>query len=1257
MITHHPSAAISRLATTFLVAMSLVLPATSWGFTPSTKPAETQSVPGNMLLALSVEFPTGLQVSYSGNYDTNALYDGYFDNRKCYSYSNSNEVFNPASGKTSTGACPDSDHWSGNVLNWLTMTNLDQFRSVMTGGTRDNFSSKNSDYSGDTVGSTARTLLIRSFSDRNSYFGDKTLSSAWPGVPTSFNGRIARSGGNGSKLYIHDTAGSNPSNNGDLETRLKKCSDSSISNNFCVNVRIEVCKEVAATANSGAVGREDNCVGPYGTSPDTYFKPQGLIQEYSNSIRFGAMGYLNQTGQTRDGGVLRARMKSVGPIKIGENGASNSNKEWNTDGTLVSNPDSTDATNSSVNQSGVINYLNKFGYTSGYKGNDPVGELYYASLLYFRNTALPAQYTNSLTDALKDGFPVITSFSDPIIKSCQKNFILGLGDKNTHCDGNLPNSPSNGGATCNNNANPTDASIDTTSLWNSIVSMEGSSTWAGASTEGKPYMAGLAWWANVNDIRSDLTGKQSIATYWVDVLENNNGGTGIAAKTQYWLAAKYGGFRQDLTANNSTNPNSAAVSWDKDGNSQPDTLFAGNNPQALKAGLRSAFADILARADDSSASSAAVTSNRQTSTSQIVYAGYNPKDWTGSIRACSPTQNSAQCDATPIWEASRWFNTTYTAGASPKLNNTNRKIFTSINVSGIFSKSAFLWDELNATQKTALNAADSDGSDRVNYIRGSRTHENSKFRTRGAALIADVVNSNVNYLAGSGPLLKGPNFSGHAAYRTSNASRASVVYVGTNDGMLHALDAANGKELWAYVPGATYPKLAGLTSTSYAHEYFVDATAMVGDTQTGDTSTPWRTMLVGGLGGGGKAYYALDISRQTPQANNDGTPNASGLRFSTMTETELANIPMWEFTSAQDTDLGYTYYEPSIDSITGRFNQIAKVASSTVAGGVWRAILNNGYGSTGNSAVLFFLNTETGAVSTKLTATSSGSGDNGLSSPTPVDTDNDGLIDTVYAGDLRGRMHKFQFSKSDSTNTNYIRAASGDVDGVWRHIGALYEAAKPITVAPAVTKACTGSTGWQVLFGTGKLNENADFTNTDSNLFINVLDEGVSSSLTVTSTSLADITPVTTTVVAGNVRNWATPTMTSKKGWKVNLAAGERVISNPSLPPDSGAVLFGTAKPSGDLCDPGSSGYLMAVKVCSGATGDIEVGDGANLVSVGGYGVAASGILKTSNTYTNNNNKQSTVCNQPSCQGPGAPTLKSTGSPGGRYSWRQILSR
>lgn len=1222
------------------------------GFSPRQSPPETQSVPGNMLFALSVEYPTGLQISYTGvNYNNAITYEGYFDSRKCYSYNTTDEFFSPESGRTATGACPNTSHWSGNLLNWLTMSNLDQFRSVMTGGTRDNFSSKNASHPGDT---TDRTILIRSFSDRNEFNPLKNLSSAWVGVPSTLGAAATdnvRSGGYGSKFFISDSNNfANLTAAQQRETCAATVARGIAHMDLCYNIRVEVCKTVASTTVLGVttpgVGREDNCKGPYGTST-TYYKPEGLVQEYSSSIRFGAMGYLNQSGQDRNGGVLRARMKSLGSTLIGQGNGVNANKEWGSDGILNVNPDPTDATASGVTQSGLINYLNLFGYAAGYKGNDPVGEMYYAAQLYFRNQSFPADYTNDLTAARLDGFPVITNFSDPIIRSCQKNFILGLGDIFTHCDGNLPGSPSTGGATCPG-VSPTDpAGLNVGTLWDSVTAMENSTAWVGGATAGRPYMAGLAWWANVNDIRTDLAGKQTISTYWVDVLENNNGGAGIAARSQFWLAAKYGGFRQELVTNNGTNPNATVGSWDKDGNGIPDTLFAGNSPSVLKQSLKAAFQDIASRAEDSSASSAAVTSNRQTSSSQIIYAGYNPKNWTGGVRSCSPNQTAVQCDASPTWETSRWFDVTYTAGASPKLNSSNRKIFTSnLALSGTFTKMPFLWNSLNTTQQSILNAPNLDnrGSDRVSYLRGDTSLDGTLFRKRGSPLMGDIVNSNITYLIGSGPLYRSSNYTDHETYWTANKARPAVVYVGSNDGMLRAIDGNNGKELWAYVPGSVFSKLPNLTNISFVHQYLVDGTAMTADTETGVTSSPWRTMLVGGLGAGGRGYYALDISRQIADA-------ATGKSFANMTEAELANIPMWEFTDATDSDLGYSFNEPPVDPITGSFLQIKKVASASVATGEWRVIVGNGYGNPNNKATLFMLNTETGAIASKITATTGG-GVNGLSTPTPVDTNGDGLIDVIYAGDLFGKLHKFQFSKLAVNALDYVPAASGDVDGAWRYIGVLFNSGEPITTAPVVTKSKLG-TGWQVQFGTGKLIEDSDFTDTSSRTFYSVVDNNVSSSLLVSASELAPISVTTTTTNGVSYRNWSAPNLSGKKGWKIVFTGGERIISNPTIPPDTGVVLFGTAKPSGDLCEPGSSGFLMAINLANGGTGDIAI-DG---LVVGGYGVTASGVLKVSNTYSDRQNRQTIVCNQADCQKTSPPTIKSNSAPRARYSWRQLLSR
>lgn len=1214
-----------RWALTFTAGA--VLATQAFGFTPIQQPPASASVPGNVLLALSVEFPTGLQVSYtSPNYTVATRYEGYFDNRKCYAYSTVNEVFNPVSVQNANGTCPASTEWSGNLLNWLTMTNVDQFRSVMSGGTRDSFSSMSIVYPGDT---STRTVLIRSLSDRNSYNPNKTLTIGTAGMPLTGVNKIARSGGYGSKFIV-----SNANNFADMDAIQQRvaCAATLLPGNAgtsqCFNIRVEACVPI------GTVGLEANCKSIYTGVP----KPEGLIQDYANALRFSAFGYLNETGNNRSGGVLRAAMKSVGPTAATATGVTpNTAKEWNEiTGVMIDNPDISDATASGVTGSGLINYLNKFGYAAGYKGNDPVSELYYASQLYLRGEAPPASYSDNLTAALKDGFPVITGTNllkgasrDPIINSCQKNFILGIGDINTHCDGNLPGSTKAG---CVGGTPADPAGLNVQNLWDITRGMEGlaDNGWVGGASNATPYMVGLAHWANTNDIRPDLSGKQTISTYWVDVMENV---TDVPAasllKSQFWLAAKYGGFDTSLVTGN--NPNDNRASWDVNNRGIPDTWFAGSTPLSLKSGLSAAFANIASRSGANSASSAATTSNRQTSSSQVLYGGYNPKGWTGTLRACAPTQTADQCTNNPTWESSRWFKTTIPTLVPTPLTPSTRKIFTSWQTAS-FTDMPFQWSSLNAAQQLLLNAGDGLGSDRVDFLRGDRSKENGVFRKREDTLLGDIVNSGVTYLSGAAPAYSGPNFSGHAAYRATSKTRPPVAYVGANDGMLHAFSGTDGKELFGYIPGAIFSNLPSLTATSFLHKFFVDSTPMVGDIQK--TSTTWGTMLVGGLGGGGKGYYALDVTSQSS--------------FATASEATLSALPMWEFTATQDADLGFTFNEPSVNPVTGAYMQVAKVADAATATGTWRVLVGNGYGSTAGKAALFMLDANTGSVSGKLVADTGPN--NGLSAPTPVDTNFDGLIDTIYAGDTQGNMHKFQFSKP--SGGNFIIAKSGDATGAWRYIGKVFATGEPITTAPSVAPACDGN-GWNVAFGTGKLNEDTDYADTAQRGFYNVIDRGISSALTVNSTDIVNIPYTTTTAGASTVRNWTTPNLTGKLGWKMLFSGGERVLSNSTLPPDTGNVLFGTTKPTGNVCTPGNTGFIMAVNLCSGKTGSLVV-DGTY---AGGVGIDSTGIVKVSNTYTNSGNKQAVVCNQNGCKGPGTPYLVPAITPKGRYSWREILSK
>jgi type IV pilus assembly protein PilY1 len=197
-----------------------------------------------------------------------------------------------------------------------------------------------------------------------------------------------------------------------------------------------------------------------------------------------------------------------------------------------------------------------------------------------------------------------------------------------------------------------------------------------------------------------------------------------------------------------------------------------------------------------------------------------------------------------------------------------------------------------------------------------------------------------------------------------------------------------------------------------------------------------------------------------------------------------------------------------------------------------------------------------------------------------------------------------------------------------------------------------------VAFGTGKLNENSDYSDISDRGFYSVVDKNPSTSLTVAGADLVDIVY---TPPPSETRTWATPNLTGKSGWKMKFENGERILSNSTRPPDTGVVLFGTTKPAGDVCTPGNTGFIMAVNMCTGKIGDIISGS----LVVGGIGIKSTGVVKVSNSYTDSGNKQAIVCNQAGCKPPDTCTdpagctlkLKGVIAPKGRYSWRQIFTK
>jgi len=299
--------------------------------------------------------------------------------------------------------------------------------------------------------------------------------------------------------------------------------------------------------------------------------------------------------------------------------------------------------------------------------------------------------------------------------------------------------------------------------------------------------------------------------------------------------------------------------------------------------------------------------------------------------------------------------------------DTGRRIVTT---DGAGTAIPFRYDSLTGDQQTAVGSADL-----VDFIRGDRSLEGAGYRTRSSVLGAIIHSTPVYVQKAVGGYVGG----GYLSYASMQGARDPRVYVGANDGVLHAFDADTGEEVFGYVPSMLINKLGRLAANPYQPIYYVDGTLTAGDAYFDGA---WRTVLVGGLGAGGKGYYALDVT------DADAA-----------TETDAADKILWEFTptSTGGSNLGYSYSRPSIVKLNN---------------GQWAAAVGNGYLSDSGVASLLFLDIETGAVIREITVPDLNS--NGLSSPTLIDTTGDRTPDLAYAGDLNGNLWKFNIGSGSA---------------------------------------------------------------------------------------------------------------------------------------------------------------------------------------------------------------------------------------------------
>ncbi len=690
-------------------------------------------------------------------------------------------------------------------------------------------------------------------------------------------------------------------------------------------------------------------------------------------------------------------------------------------------------------------------------------------------------------------------------------------------------------------------------------------------------------------------------------------------------------------------------------------FFSASDPITFADELSDILSTIVARVD-SSATSAAASSATLQSDSLLYTAGFRAKDWSGQLIA-----REINPDGT-VKTALKW-------NAEDELvtqaGNGTREIYTSVRSAinagthvlsgnGVKLDSTAL-GSLSTNQQNALNHAPDGTSDglavnRVEWLYGDES-AHASFRSRQGVdsngnavtrLLGDVVGSNPQF-AGKRDFgyrrLVGTGFSdvdphSYIGFRASNAyqNRPDVLYVGANDGMLHAFDATTGEEVFAYMPselllpesGDSHARINHLVDADYDHRYYVDGTATVWDAHWGGS---WKSVLVGTMGAGGRSVYALDVTY--PQ-NFDQTK------------------VLWEFT---DPDLGYGVDKPSIVRMQN---------------GEWAAVFGNGYNSANHKAVLFVVRLSDGQLLAKIDtnqASDTAASPNGLSTPTVTLSIDDLSANLIYAGDLKGRLWRFDVS---STNTNQW-TNQGNRGVLFQAVDSGNNNPQPITSAPEVAVKPGDPNTLVVLFGTGSYFRDQDDGSSQIQSLYGIFDNG--------GTSVSRSQLAVQQIIWEGEETFGSQTFTLREisdvtigntqmGWVMDLIAnstftGERVISKPVLLSGStrDRIRFTTMIPNSDPCasDGGRDGFVMDLMIGSGGAAAFTVFDlngdgkfdaadtknGRNFSGVDYGGGEQLIVIQTgdgaSKLYSGDPNST-------------APPLSGLepGTPSGRQSWRQL---
>jgi len=598
-------------------------------------------------------------------------------------------------------------------------------------------------------------------------------------------------------------------------------------------------------------------------------------------------------------------------------------------------------------------------------------------------------------------------------------------------------------------------------------------------------------------------------------------------------------------------------------------LLNARTPTEISEKLTAVLRDIVER--KGSAASASVNSGSINSETRVFQARFNSGNWSGELLSWGVLRDGT-LDDSRHWNAAD-------PGRIPAPGS-RRIITVNSNGEGV----PFRWNTLDAVRQAELQPSDSLGAMRVDYLRGDTSLEvrnGGQFRNR-AGILGDIVNSSPAFVGKPSFLyrdsLEAKPYSAFRERYDTPAERPGIVYVGANDGMLHAFDAETGNEVFAFIPGAVFRNLHELTRPNYSHRYYVDGTPTVGDAFV---NGEWRSVLVAGLNKGGQGIYALDITEP-----------------GSVSEASASNLVMWEFTDKDDPDLGYTFSRPAIVRMhNGKW--------AAVFGNGYNSTVDDGHASTTGNAVLYVVDLATGALVRKidtgvgLSAAYSGGRPNGLATPALVDTNGDHIVDFAYAGDLFGNLWKFDLRGADPASWDVAYKPGGTPAPLF--VASRGGIRQPITVRPEVSRGPNGL-GMVVLFGTGKYLEPSDeelSANSPVHSFYGVIDRNTGTTNDIVS-DRAELTRQTIThefvqsilqIDGATIRDVGVRVTTandigSTRGWYIDLispangAEGEMQVTDPVL--RNGRIIFTTLIPSPDPCSYGGTSWLMEMDAITG---------------------------------------------------------------------------